>query len=138
MSDKDWQTLIDWGYDIDKIYDINGFLLLSESEKQKAKSRNIKFYDSNDFLMLRLSDEQWQQLTQRNPNNDETKYDTSSQIRLARLSDIEYQNAQKRGILIQSPDRRQTFSELDEIIAKFDEIQYQKFQKRKIIIRYLI
>lgn len=137
LNNDQWQILLDWGEDIDKIFNIDRFLKLSQEERELAKKRRICFSTYGDYELIRLNNDEWNNLTKRKldetDENNHPIYSADTKARLAKLTYRQYQNAQERGLIKENYySSQKTFTDFDEMLAKFDDEEYERFKQRNI------
>ncbi len=142
-DEKTWQTLVKRGVDLNEIdlrhpKKLAEFLSISDEKWQIAQKRGLSFKEMSDYDLLELSEESWNNLIKRNLNEMDkygydTKYDVESQIRMAKLTDSEFQNAKSRQLIKEKHSyNNPAFNEEAEFLAKCSDEEYLLFLNRGI------
>lgn len=143
LDDEQWQKVIDRKIKIDKIrfYSeerLPKLLSISDEMWLVAEKRGLDFVDEDEFLFLELNDVEWDNRIKRHLDAEKYDnvelYDFESQVRLAKLSDDEFELAQKRN-LIKGSERNyneEAFSEEALFLLKCNDEKFNLYTGRKI------
>ena len=132
LSDTSWENIEK--RDLRRLNNINHLVFLAElsDEKYKTAQKRNLFVSENDFDsdvdLLELSEKYWENIEKRNLRN---RAYSVSLIRLAQLTDEEYNTARQRG-LIDYYRNVYWFNMESEFLTKLDDDKYKLFLDRKL------
>ena len=149
VDDDSWQKILDRKINISKIdfreeENLTKLLSITDEQWKTAEKRGLTFVDDNDYKLLELNDEHWNNLINRKLNavdeHERYIYDFESQIRLAKLTDEEFNTVIKRRLIHKEwrfGSERGVFSEEDLMLTKLSDSDYSLYKKRELDKLYI-
>ncbi len=138
LDDIDWQKILNRKIGISEIdfsekNDLAKLLAIPNEKWAVAQERGLTFKRGYDYDLLELTDENWKNFLNRNPNavGDDFIDDVESKIRISKLTDSEFENVQKRGLVNESFGKP-SFDEEGEMLAKCSDSEYSLYCERGI------